>query len=71
MMVVQMVICVSGDACTHQLNVLAREDANEAERAIAQAVEGYIALVMEQIASENGAAVEYVGPQHEEGETTP
>jgi len=67
MMVVQMTICVTDDACVHQLSVLSREDANDQERAIAHAIETYFAIVMEQIAMEAGTTVAYIGPQHEEG----
>lgn len=67
MIQVQMVISVDGDGAVELgLNVLAREDASEEERAIALAVEAAMANVMEQLARESGTTVEYIGPQHTE-----
>lgn len=65
MMQVQMTIRIEPGLCQHQLDILAREDATDEERAIAQAVESYMLLVMEQIAQEAGGAMEYIGPQHD------
>lgn len=64
MIQVQQVICVQDGVCQFQLNILAREDATEEERAIAQAVEQFMLIVHQQLAADVGGVLEYIGPQH-------
>ena len=64
MIQIQQVITVQDGVCHFQLNILAREDATEEERAIALAVEQYMLIVHQQLAADVGGDLALIGPQH-------
>jgi hypothetical protein len=68
MMQVQVAITLTEDAHRVQIDVLSREDATDAEREIAHAIEQMVFSVVQQVAQEGGEslAVEYIGEQHAE-----
>jgi hypothetical protein len=68
MMQVQTRIVVSETGIRVEIDVLAREDATDAERSIAHAVEKWILGLNQAVAEQSeditGFQVDYIGPQH-------
>jgi hypothetical protein len=68
MMQVQTRIVVSETGIRVEIDVLAREDATDAERSIAHAVEKWILGLNQAVAEQSeditGYEVDYIGPQH-------
>jgi hypothetical protein len=68
MMQVQTRIVVTDDGIRVEIDVLAREDATDAERSIAHAVEKWILGLNQAVAEQSeditGYEVDYIGPQH-------